>query len=259
MRKILSILGAISVSTIGVVNVVSCTPRGYIPKEEEEIPEVKELAKFDSFTDFLKMQMEKSEIFYDLKDLYQLPSRKGWLESDKDENISNFWKGISYNMQYRTASTLSYARSMFERDYNEDKTVNDWIFKDKDGDETFSYLKSQFPTSSVSSIFENYTLIYPKIRYESKGEDDEWILEDNDNTKFNGMVVDETQRTYDIFIQKGYVEIKVLESSIFWNLKPNENGYESFFITEKGVLNENGYSIWLDREKIPTSEIGQDD
>ncbi|ARU91993.1 hypothetical protein SCLARK_001476 [Spiroplasma clarkii] len=79
MRKVLSILGAISVSSIGVVNVVSCTPRRYIPKEEEEITEVKELAKFDSFVDFLKMQMEKSDIVW--FDTYSFWSNDGTEES----------------------------------------------------------------------------------------------------------------------------------------------------------------------------------
>ncbi|ARU91987.1 hypothetical protein SCLARK_001470 [Spiroplasma clarkii] len=259
MRKILSILGAVSVSTIGVVNVVSCNPRRYIPKEEEEIPEVKEFAKFDSFTDFLKMQMEKSEIFYDLKDLYQISPRKGWLGSDRDENIGKFWTRVSYYMRSRIADTIEYARSMFENDYKENNRINDWVFKDKDGNETYSYLDYKFPNTTPSGIFEMYRLIYPKMRYESKDGNGEWIIEDHSFSEFKGMVIDEINSAYDTFTQKGYIEVKVFESSIFWDLKPNENGYESFFFTEQGVLNENGYPIWFDRKEIPTPEDNQDD
>ncbi|ARU91984.1 hypothetical protein SCLARK_001467 [Spiroplasma clarkii] len=251
MRKILSILGAISVSAIGVINVVSCTPRRYIPEEEEEIPKVKELVKFDSFKEFLKMQMEKSEIFYDLKDLYQISSRKNWSGHNQDENMWQFWAKIEYSMRNRIASPLRYAVSKFERDYSENKTINDWVFKDKDGDETYSYLDYKFPNNAPSGIFEMYKLIFPKMRYESKNGYDEWTLEDHSFSEFNGLVIDEIKSAYDTFIQYGYVEVKVLESSIFWDLNPNENKYESFFITEKGVLNANGYSIWFDRKEIP--------
>ncbi|ATX71330.1 lipoprotein [Spiroplasma clarkii] len=245
MRKVLSILGAISVSSIGVVNVVSCTPRRYIPKEEEEITEVKELAKFDSFVDFLKMQMEKSDIVW--FDTYSFWSNDGTEESFL-ENLELMRDGVkkSINISYWSL-------------WGDSSKVNTEAFMDKDGDETYTYLSKTLGKKMEEIFIDYYGIIYPQIRVQSDENEADWTIVPDDYTKSKALVIDLNHDTFLTYQSFGYVEIKVLESSIFWNLKPNENGYESFFITKKDVVNNDGYPIWFDRDEIPTPEDNQDD
>ncbi|ARU91985.1 hypothetical protein SCLARK_001468 [Spiroplasma clarkii] len=245
MRKILSILGAISVSTIGIVNVVSCTPRRYIPEEEEEIPEVKELAKFDSFVDFLKMQMEKSDIVW--FDTYSFRSNDG-TEKSFLEKLDLMRDGVK--------KSINISRWSLWRDSGK---VNTEVFMDKDGDETYTYLNKTLGKEMEEIFIDYYGIIYPQIRVQSDENEADWTIVPDDYTKSKALVIDLNTDTFLTYQRFGYVEIKVLESSIFWNLKPNENGYESFFITKKDVVNNDGYPIWFDREEIPTPEDNQDD
>ncbi|ARU91992.1 hypothetical protein SCLARK_001475 [Spiroplasma clarkii] len=130
---------------------------------------------------------------------------------------------------------------------------------DKDGDETYTYLSKTLGKKMEEIFIDYYGIIYPQIRVQSDENEADWTIVPDDYTKSKALVIDLNHDTFLTYQSFGYVEIKVLESSIFWNLKPNENGYESFFITKKDVVNNDGYPIWFDRDEIPTPEDNQDD
>ncbi|ARU91986.1 hypothetical protein SCLARK_001469 [Spiroplasma clarkii] len=240
MRKILSILGAVSVSTIGVINAVSCTPRRYIPKEEEEIPEVKEFAKFDSFIDFLKMQMEKS-------DVVRFNTYNFW---SNDGTEKSFLERLEL-MRDGVKNSINTSHWSLWRNYNSSGKVNNDVFMDKDGDETYTYLNKTLGKEMEEIFIDYYGIIYPQIRVQSGENGADWTIVPDNYTKSKALVIDQNYDTFRTYQRSGYVEIKVLESSIFWNLKPNENGYESFYVSEYGLVNDDGFRIWFDTNDIP--------
>lgn len=147
MKKLLATLGALTISSVGVANVISCTTPTE-PTTPLEV-EVKEIAKFDSFVDFFKFKLKKSGIFKNWSEIEKMSliaPKWQWFDKNgtREKNMKAFWSKVELARSL-ISGYLILREEQFRKDHfpsNMDNSkINDNVFYDKVGDETFSYMR----------------------------------------------------------------------------------------------------------------------
>ncbi|ARU91442.1 hypothetical protein SCLARK_00813 [Spiroplasma clarkii] len=211
MKKILSLLGAMTLNTITVTSVIACDSANGATKGDSEWveKEIKDIKKFDSFQEFFKEQNKHESIITD--ELFRIKDRKYWPRPDSHDSSSDiFWNQIN-DMRFRIDRSLVSSGWTCTLAMSRGEPIS-WVFFDKDGNETFSYLIDKFANPPIGEIhvhYQYYGLISPKIIMES----------DNDESKSDfkdfALIINKSESAYLNFLKFGYIKVDVVEPTIF--------------------------------------------
>ncbi|QEH62243.1 hypothetical protein SCHIN_v1c10500 [Spiroplasma chinense] len=248
MKKLLSILGITSLLTTTITNIVACSVPIRNGDEDQIEPEEKlTINKFNSFRDFLSKQLiiDFGNADYKPEDFKRpythLENRENWWYSNSDDkkNEEKFWDYFQTTTRRRIDILLG-----------ELNRENDYVV-DQDGVNAIPYLKKVHQDNNDWDTWERF---FDNI-FEISTPDipDDW--EGKPEASTNSII--DAKNAYRTYIQKGYVEVRVYEPTLLFDLKPINASviYESFYITDYEVTNTDGSCIWFDVEDIPLPEI----